>query len=258
MIKFFRQIRQNLLNQGKTAKYFKYAIGEIILVMIGILLALQVNNWNQSRISRVQEIKIYKEILSDLQLTLDEVNKDMSSHNRILLKSKKLIDHLINKKPNNDSILSFLFASIVDLQVYPKTSGYDALNSIGLNLLSNDSVRIDITNLYQLILKRIIQTGWRETPSTDLRIIIEPFINKHITMDFNKNSMRLIDYKIDSIKILGTKIKDYDALLNDKQLLSKLNWSISRRAGKIRKHYSTSQKIEHTMQSIESELIRIE
>ena len=49
MIKFFRKIRLQLLGEGKTAKYFKYAIGEILLVMIGILLALQVNNWNEGR-----------------------------------------------------------------------------------------------------------------------------------------------------------------------------------------------------------------
>jgi len=47
MIKFFRKIRQNLLMENKTGKYLKYAIGEIILVMIGILLALQINNWNE-------------------------------------------------------------------------------------------------------------------------------------------------------------------------------------------------------------------
>ena len=48
MIKFFRKIRQNLLSEGKTGKYFKYAIGEIVLVVIGILIALQINNWNEN------------------------------------------------------------------------------------------------------------------------------------------------------------------------------------------------------------------
>jgi len=49
MIKFFRKIRQNLLIENKTGKYFKYVIGEIILVVIGILIALQINNWNENR-----------------------------------------------------------------------------------------------------------------------------------------------------------------------------------------------------------------
>ena len=49
MIKFFRGIRQNLLSKGKTGKYLKYAAGEIILVVIGILIALQLNEWNDQR-----------------------------------------------------------------------------------------------------------------------------------------------------------------------------------------------------------------
>ena len=49
MIKFFRNIRKSLLNEGKTSKYLKYAIGEIVLVVIGILIALQINNWNEHR-----------------------------------------------------------------------------------------------------------------------------------------------------------------------------------------------------------------
>ncbi|MCB0461577.1 MAG: hypothetical protein R2816_05445 [Flavobacteriaceae bacterium] len=62
MIKFFRKIRYNLMETGKTGKYLKYAIGEIILVMIGILLALQVNNWNQDRLNTIEK----KELLSKL------------------------------------------------------------------------------------------------------------------------------------------------------------------------------------------------
>ena len=60
MIKFFRKIRYDLMKKNKTGKYLKYAIGEIILVMIGILLALQVNNWNQQRIAAQKEQLLLK------------------------------------------------------------------------------------------------------------------------------------------------------------------------------------------------------
>ena len=55
MIKFFRKIRFNLLSENNTSKYFKYAFGEIILVVIGILIALQINNWNENRKNKITE-----------------------------------------------------------------------------------------------------------------------------------------------------------------------------------------------------------
>ncbi len=67
MIKFFRKIRQNLLMENKNTKYFKYAIGEIVLVVIGILIALQINNWNESRINN-KKVKSYLiEIVKDFK-----------------------------------------------------------------------------------------------------------------------------------------------------------------------------------------------
>ena len=67
MIKFFRKIRQKLLSESKTGKYLKYAIGEILLVMIGILLALQVSNWNEDRKAAKAEAKALKELLVEFK-----------------------------------------------------------------------------------------------------------------------------------------------------------------------------------------------
>ena len=66
MIGFFRKIRNKLFIKSRFNKYFLYAIGEIILVMIGILLALQVNNWNELRKKEQAEIKLYHQIIADL------------------------------------------------------------------------------------------------------------------------------------------------------------------------------------------------
>jgi hypothetical protein len=66
MIKFFRKIRQNLLSEGKTGKYLKYAIGEIILVVIGILFALQINNWNIKNVQQKEGRKYLTSIKSNL------------------------------------------------------------------------------------------------------------------------------------------------------------------------------------------------
>jgi hypothetical protein len=67
MIKFFRNIRQNLLKEGKTANYLKYAIGEIVLVVIGILIALSINNWNEHRKNNKARIYYTHALLADLK-----------------------------------------------------------------------------------------------------------------------------------------------------------------------------------------------
>ena len=67
MIKFLRHIRQNLIMENKTSKYFKYALGEIILVVIGILIALQINNWNENHKLETKKQDYYRQLLEDLK-----------------------------------------------------------------------------------------------------------------------------------------------------------------------------------------------
>lgn len=74
MIKLFRKIRQQLLSEGKTRKYFKYAIGEIVLVVIGILIALQINNWNEAKKSKSNVIQLMENVQKELILNINKAN----------------------------------------------------------------------------------------------------------------------------------------------------------------------------------------
>lgn len=67
MIKFFRHIRQQLLMENKTTKYLKYAIGEVVLVIIGILLALQINNWNENRITKAKTDNYLRALITEIE-----------------------------------------------------------------------------------------------------------------------------------------------------------------------------------------------
>jgi hypothetical protein len=67
MLKFFRKIRQNLLMENKTRKYLTYAVGEIVLVVIGILIALQINNWNEQRKTNAITHLYYNQLLEDFE-----------------------------------------------------------------------------------------------------------------------------------------------------------------------------------------------
>lgn len=92
MIKFFRQIRNSLLMENKTSKYFKYAIGEIILVMIGILLALQVNNWNEQRKTRVAEQLLLSDLKEEISSNHGKLVEAMSYHSISKNGAKKLLE----------------------------------------------------------------------------------------------------------------------------------------------------------------------
>ncbi|MBO6535602.1 MAG: hypothetical protein JJ966_05225 [Balneolaceae bacterium] len=74
MLKFFRKIRQKLLENGNLRKYFWYAMGEILLVMIGIILALQVNNWNEERRTKNTIDQILTEVQEDLYNDIVELS----------------------------------------------------------------------------------------------------------------------------------------------------------------------------------------
>ena len=93
MIKFFRKIRQNLLMKNKTGKYFKYAIGEIVLVVIGILIALQINNWNEQRKDNIKEQamlkRLEKEFISNREQLLDKIQL----RNTLIENSRQLLEY---------------------------------------------------------------------------------------------------------------------------------------------------------------------
>jgi hypothetical protein len=82
MIKFFRTIRQKMLSEGKTGKYFKYATGEIILVVIGILIALSINNWNEERKEHNKLLGIYSLIYDDLENDIGELQEHLNFYNK--------------------------------------------------------------------------------------------------------------------------------------------------------------------------------
>ncbi|MEN2284335.1 DUF6090 family protein [Algoriphagus sp. SE2] len=91
MIKFFRKNRQNLLMENKTSKYLKYAIGEIILVMIGILLALQVNNWNQQRIAMQKEQLLLEALQNEFVENKAQFEKVVDRHKLAMASTQYVI-----------------------------------------------------------------------------------------------------------------------------------------------------------------------
>jgi hypothetical protein len=83
MIKFFRHIRQRMIKENRVSKYLLYAIGEIMLVVIGILIALQINNWNDGRLQRNEERKLREDLYSEFEQNLKVLEHDITRIERV-------------------------------------------------------------------------------------------------------------------------------------------------------------------------------
>ena len=154
MIKFFRKIRQNLLSEGKTGKYFKYAIGEIVLVVIGILIALQVNNWNVQKNESKKETYYLQRLREDFLSNKEEANRNISFSNFQNQNAQLLIKSLNQQLSKEESIRWFFALNHVWFVSHPnyQTSTWTELKSTGnLNILTNKILLKKITDFYFLL-----------------------------------------------------------------------------------------------------------
>ena len=140
MINFFRRVRKSHLMTNNTGQYFKYAFGEIFLVVIGILIALQINNWNEQRKNQAFEkeslIQIHANLLKD-KLTLGQLK--INGVNAIISTDKILGQYLAIDK--TDSIKYWLGDIIQFDRFQPLTNAYEVLKSKGLDQVSNKQLR---------------------------------------------------------------------------------------------------------------------
>ena len=149
MIKFFRHIRRSLINENNMGKYFKYAVGEILLVMIGILLALQVSNWNDKRIAQKNEVKILSQLNQDFKVNLKELT---GIHENLIMSNKyglKFLTHLNEGKAYSDSIPIWIdFYGTHNIFNNANTT-YKNLENSDKTVITSDSLRIRITLMYE-------------------------------------------------------------------------------------------------------------
>lgn len=193
MIKFFRQIRQNLLMENKTAKYFKYAIGEIILVVIGILIALSINNWNEKRKERALEQKLLENLVENLEqnterliIQIERINKDREADNLFL----SIID---NNQSYNDSLEKYFHKALIIEAQNLKLSqvGYESLKDVGLEIIETDSMKKKIVSYFEE--NRRNYNNNLKWGDLDL-IEREKFIDQHFAQSYGEN-LEIVIYK---------------------------------------------------------------
>ena len=179
MIKFFKKIRRQLLTENKLNKYLLYAVGEIILVMIGILLAIQVSNWNNKRIDNIRAENFILKMITQLEDNKINVESQLKLF-RITLKATENYISIIGTDNNHnidEKIDSLVIANMVDYQMNLNMNTLiEGRENGDLALIKSDSLRQSIYNfstMFQLV------EELEQIANEDLSILFSPYINKN-------------------------------------------------------------------------------
>jgi hypothetical protein len=260
MIKFFRKIRQNLLSEGKTGKYLKYAIGEIVLVVIGILIALQINNWNEYRKLKLTERHTLENLLSEIQLDTLDLNFNLNMHKSSQQNSENLF-HYLN---NNDSIQSdsINFTEVLGNPVVAilNMSTYSSLVNSSPDLISNQELKKKIFVHYNLVYTSILEVENRSTGFKPYDKLL-PFFQKYFTVEKNFNKIgfqntnsKSDDYFDGDYKRTSLYPKNLPSLKSDEAFKVTLSEVIYLRSITISVYENALQRVNELCQEIKNEL----
>ena len=228
MFRFFRTIRLNLLTNNNIKKYLLYAIGEIVLVVIGILIALKINNWNNVQIEKLEEIKTYTDVKEQIQQNLEEITK-LESLNAYY---KSLYDRgnriISNKQYKSIDTLAYI---AMNLSQYSDFHGNDNLyeslvNSGDIKLIKNSDIQKKLQNLestYRYI-NKLEDIQWEiiiMELSPELKGVIN-YSNFQIVKPEKLFSVELQNIIIESIYITAGKDSIYNRALNEIKTIDSL------------------------------------
>ena len=216
-MKIFRNIRKQLAAENKVPAYLRYAIGEILLVVIGILIALQVNNWNERQKDRVFE----REILGHIRENLIRDRKKLIAINQVNKKaiyaSNQLLDS-IKRITNKDSIPYWLADVARFTRFHPLTNSYEVLKSKGLEIITNKRLRLELGKYYDDQVNQAIEAlGDIEFTFNNEWL---PLLENHIK-DFKFGKFVILENenaffrKTKVLKILILNIDNYNGCITD-------------------------------------------
>lgn len=181
MLLLFRKIRHKLIQNTSITKYLMYALGEIALVVIGILLAISINNRKHVADDRDLETKILKEIKTDLENGLDEIRNELANYKLKQSGDSTLIAFYYSSKVFNDTLGSLVYMYEISPHFNPINGGYQFLKVKGIDLIENDELRISINGYYEQSIPY-----YRKYESERIQIIqseMIPFNNKHFRLE---------------------------------------------------------------------------
>ena len=238
MLRLFLGIRKSLLKKGAFKKYLLYALGEVFLVMIGILLALQVNNWNNVRQERIIEKELLNGLYESVKNNQSILEQGLRSWNSTIRGIEIIYGAMEKDIPYHDSMqIHFKEAhrsrgnNLNGLDF----SGYKALENQGYDILRNKTVRKSMISLFESTLPGLGATNEQVDFSNS------GFHTEYIVRNFisSKNS----EYPL-----------DYTRVMNDKyylSILTRLEYNLIRKINRVRR---SLKKIESDIELLEEEL----
>jgi hypothetical protein len=234
MIPFFRKIRKKLADDNKPMKYMRYAIGEILLVVVGILIALSINNWNEERKVKQFEYRILKDIETSMRANFWQLDMCLRGNKEAILSSDLILKHLEENLPYNDSLDFHFSRSLEWCSPVFNNAGYESLKMYGTNLITNDTIREELV---------IYDTGWMKTLAQRQEEYFFNTASPVLTELFDKVAMR-------------TQMKpfDYEQLRNSNKYISILKTSKENRKEQIRWYEQWQQSFVSLDKMIKTEL----
>ena len=215
MIPFFRKIRKKMADDNRPLQYARYAIGEIVLVVIGILIALQINNWNEDRKSRIEEIEILKSIKLDFINVIDECKENNEFRKKIIASTNEFYQ-IINNPSHGysevqlDSIMANLF---INPTYNNKTGSLDILFTSGkINAISQPKIK-DALILWPQQIDDVMEDEIYSSES--LRYDFYPFIRKYISIQKVNKQIQYKNLELFDRSIHSGFESDYEGLLSN-------------------------------------------
>ena len=214
MFRFFRKIRLDNFSLSATRKYFLYGLGEIILVVIGILVALQINNWNDGRKQIRLELQTIQEIEHETEQNL-LLLQNIRAQNEKILNDLLLIRHYITEDLPYSDTLGPAFKLIPNYaEPYFSRSAFNTLLARGLDIIRNKELRTKIGHMYENRLSEI-KNNWEDAMKGFAVSTVLPFYAKHIQSAFyDRNLATPNDFE---------DLKNMDEFLNILSMMARLH-----------------------------------
>ena len=148
MIPFFRKIRKKMADDNRPLQYARYAIGEIVLVVVGILIALQINTWNEERKNKSLEYLILTELKKNIDFDLKEMDTLKIKLNRGIRSNQYVSNSLSSDRPYHDSLNVHFGRAMVYFDMSFHKGIYETIKSSGSHLINDETLRFEINNYY--------------------------------------------------------------------------------------------------------------